>query len=372
MANGDKLKNACETLLGKKLPGERRGGAWTITQCVERLPNATGGTFSVGYLATHEDGTEAFVKATDIGLLTRNSSESPLTKMRQALSEQDFEREILEVCRGNNLDRIVHALDHGQLETTENGVRDIVFYIMFEKAAGDVRRQINTERRAGLGWSLHALHNLATAIQQLHRQRIAHNDVKPSNFLFFDEELQKLADLGRATSEDNSGPWDKVRYSGDTNYAAPEFCYNGVNFAMDKGKISFSVRQASDLYHLGSMAFFLVTGQKITPLLRTFLRPEHNPHNWRGSFAEVLPFLRDATGECMALLDAELPRNEADELCPEAIAFRAAIFQLCDPDPQHRGNPLNILNGVDKYALDRYISMFSSHSKTLRIRERNA
>lgn len=356
----------CEALVGKALSGELKKGSWRIIERLERSQDGSGGNFSVGYLAIHEDGTRSFCKATDIGLLTRCLIADPLTKMRQALNEQYFEREILTICRGNNLDRIVHALDYGQMELVENGVRDIVFYIMFELASGDVRQQVNRQKRLGLSWTFLALHNLAIAIQQLHRQRIAHNDVKPSNFLVFDEHLQKLADLGRATSETTNGPWDTVNYTGDHNYAAPEFWYRN-NFPMQSGKIAFSVRQASDLYHLGSMAFFLVTGQRLTPLMHTFIRPEHNSHNWRGNYQEVLPFIRDSFGASMAFFDTNIPHRPDGSLIPEANDLKTAICQLCDPDPRLRGHPSNIQQSVDQYGLDRFVSQFDRGAKAMNV-----
>lgn len=363
--------SACETLAGMTFRGERKEGFWKITEKVLRAPDGSGGNFSVGYLAVHEDGTEAFVKATDIGLLTRGASLTILERMHIAAAEQKFERAVLEVCRGNNLDRIVHAIDHAEFEIVHDGIRDVVFLILFERADGDVRRQMSKAQRAGLSWILHALHNLATAIQQLHRHRIAHNDVKPSNFLVFDEWLQKLADMGRATADDTSGPWDKVKYSGDPSYAAPEFHYPGVDFAMDRGKISFSVRQASDLFHLGSMAFFLVTGEKIMPVIRMHLRPEHQPNNWQGIYRDVTPYLRDALGQSMRAFDDQMPRLTDGTVAPEGLMLRTAILQLCDPDPSMRGHPQNTISGVEQFNLERYISQFIGASKSVALRERH-
>jgi hypothetical protein len=118
------------------------------------------------------------------------------------------------------------------------------------------------------------------------------------------------------------------------------------------------------------MGFFLMTGEKLTPLMRTFLRPEHNQLNWQGTFEEVLPFLRDAFGKSMHLFDAELPRDENGKPLPESIAFRSAVTLLCEVDPRRRGHPLNATGNQDAYALDRFVSLFDSNCKTLRIKER--
>lgn len=72
--------SACEFLIGKTFEGQKKPGQWAITEKVDRAPGGSGGTFSIGYLAIHDDGTEAFVKATDIGLLTRGRTSSALER----------------------------------------------------------------------------------------------------------------------------------------------------------------------------------------------------------------------------------------------------------------------------------------------------
>lgn len=303
-------ESPCELMLGRKVKGVRKAqGEWTITDKVERRPDSSGGTFSVGYLATHSDGTLAFVKATDIGLLSgRRDHSGALELIVKASSEQSFERQILDVCRGNNMDRVIHAIDYGEYETDETGVKEFVFFIMFEPAKGDVRSQVNLEKKNNLSWCTQALHNLSVAVQQLHNARIAHNDIKPSNLLIFDDYLQKLADLGRATSDTHMGPWDGLNYAGDLAYAAPEFLYKGVEFPNTSGKISFEVRRASDLYHLGSMGFFLVTGVSLTPSINRFLQPPHWHNNWTGTFSEVVPYLQSALSNALLFFENELPK----------------------------------------------------------------
>jgi serine/threonine protein kinase len=361
---------ACEALLGKVLEGNRKQGKWHIVERYERSPDATGGTFSVGYRAVHDDGTQAFLKATDLGFLSQLDDDiSPLDKLRQAANEHAFEREILDICRGSNMDRVVHALDYGEVESREGGVRDYVFYILFELASGDVRQQVLRNKRRNLSWSTHALHNLSVAIQQLHTAKIAHNDVKPSNLLVFDEFLQKLADLGRATSAERIGPWDGLNYTGDYTYAAPEFWYHDIDFPRVSGKIDFGVRRASDLYLLGSMGFFFVAGVALTPLLIKQMREEHLPHSWGGSFQDVLPYVRDAVGRSMEFFDAELPKTAQGDLIHEAEELRAAVLQLCDPDPRRRGHPRNV-GGRSQYSVERYIALFDRLAKRLAVRER--
>ena len=370
MAFEDEEVFACETLLGKSLEGRKRRGNWRVVQRYERSPDSTGGNFSVGYKVVHDDGSEGFLKAADVGFLRRFDDLEPLEKLQRTTNEQIFERQILDICRGNNMDRIVHALDYGEFESTEGGVRDLVFYIIFELAECDVRQQVLRNRRHNLSWTAYALHNLVVAIRQLHRADIAHNDVKPSNLLVFDENLQKLADLGRATAAEQIGPWDGLDFTGDPRYVAPEFWYRNVDFPKYAGKVDFEVRRASDLYLVGSMGFFFVTGAPLTPLLAQQMRSEHLPPEWCGSFEDALPYIRDAIGQAMAYFDAELPRASSGEFLREASELRAAVLQLCEPDPSIRGHPLNISMGAHRYDVERYVALFDRLAKSLEVKER--
>lgn len=361
----------CEKLEGTTLVGARNGRLWKVTKRLKKSLDGSGGTFSVGYLGEDEHGEKVFIKSTDIGLLTQSAAgRDMLAKTQQAINEQSFEREILDICRGNNMDRVVHALDHGEIEAVTDGVRDYVFFIVFEVAQGDVRQQVDKKKRRQLSWALNALHNLAVALRQLHSARISHNDVKPSNLLIFDDFLQKLADLGRATSETKIGPWDGLQYAGDRGYSAPEFWYRGVNFPTLGGRITFPTRQASDLYLLGSMGYFFLAGEPLSPILRSRLRPEHNDLNWTGTYEDVLPYIRDAFGEAIAIFDDQLPPYDDPRSLKLINEFRSAILQLCDPDPRLRGLPSERLGGENVYSLEQYVSLFDRLAKQIAVRER--
>ena len=357
----------CERLEGFYLKGERYSKEWLVKDKVKRSPESTGGNFSVGYHVENKDGTVGFLKATDIGFLSASPDMSALDKTVQVMTEQQFERTILNICNGNNMDRIIHALDYGDFHTTFDGTHDVVFFIIFELAAGDVRSQAIKSHREDFSWILNALHNLSVAVQQLHSAQISHNDIKPSNLLVFDRHLQKLADVGRATSDLTIGPWDGLSYCGDRTYVAPEFWYHN-DFPNTGGKISFDVRRASDLYLLGSMAYFFVTGQALTPILQTDIRPEHQPAQWIGSYADVLPFVRSSFVSVMSYFEDELPKDNVGRVLREAEQLKTAVIQLCDPDPTSRGYPINIGGNAVQYSVERYVSLFDRLSKSARIR----
>lgn len=362
----DQPLSACELLEGKTLPGQKKLGQWHIGAKLRRdsVHLTTGGTFSVGYEARHDDGTLGFVKATDIGFLSSKTGQA-FPQIAEVIKEQEFERAILDVCRGNNMDRIVAALDYGEFVSVDSNVRDIVFFIVFERARGDVRAQCLVGGRQPFSWIFQALHNLCVAVQQLHAALIAHNDVKPSNLLVFEEFLQKLADVGRATSDSRIGPWDTLVYAGDWNYAAPEFWYK-ENFPRIAGRIHFDVRRMSDLYLIGSMAYFFVTGVPLTPVMRKYLRPEHWPQNWTDTYAGVLPFVQDAFEKSMADFNHALNQPQVIQAA-EAEEFRVAVRQLCEPNPESRGV---FHDANNKYSLNKYVSLFDRLARRTKVFER--
>lgn len=54
------------------------------------------------------------------------------------------------------------------------------------------------------------MHQITAALRQLHGSGIAHQDIKPSNILFFQDDHTKLADLGRASDRHGGSPHDEL------------------------------------------------------------------------------------------------------------------------------------------------------------------
>jgi serine/threonine protein kinase len=364
---------------------------WKVLKKVELSPDRSVANYSVGYVVEGERGRRAFMKASDPDLVTDQSG-GLLERLRATVLAHGFERQILEHCRGNNMDRIVVAIDYGDCMIDVENVRQPVFFLVFELAQCDMRVQVDRLNRFDLAWSLNVLHNLAVAIQQLHSGQVTHNDIKPSNLLVFEKTLQKLADLGRATSPLMPAIHDELRCIGDPVYAAPECLYIS---GRGKSTMTFSERRACDLYHLGSMAHFLVSGRMITPEIVRRLAPEHRPPTdecgWHGAFAEVLPFWREAFSRVLEDFDGSLPRqteataaassgrpedqHDTIELMPETAPLTRAgrgileaVAQLAEPDPRLRGDPLARLGSQDQQGVTRYISLFDRLRKEAIIR----
>ena len=77
----------------------------------------TGGHFSVAYVV-EKDGKKAFLKAIDFTM----AMESPniTATLEKILSEHKFETEILEICAGERMNRVVVAIESGQVRVGPN------------------------------------------------------------------------------------------------------------------------------------------------------------------------------------------------------------------------------------------------------------
>jgi serine/threonine protein kinase len=222
----------------------------------------------------------------------------------------------------------------------------IVQYLIFEDADGDIRGRLHLLGLLEVAWKLRSLHHIATGLHQLHGQRIAHQDIKPSNVLVFDGKGSKIADLGSASVSGRGGPRDDRTFAGDPDYAPIEALYGYMDPEW------MVRRQGCDLWHLGSMAVFLFTGRSMNSLILEEL-PDHLwPRDWTGTFVDVMPYVADAFGRVLDTLGKHVGNGELrDDL-------RDIVSQLCNPEPRERGHHLNSGFGGNPYSLERYVSWF--------------
>jgi serine/threonine protein kinase len=247
----------------------------------------TGGSFSYGYRVTHTDGRKAFLKALDYSQALR-ADDTP-TALQALTAAYIFERSILQTCKTRRMDRVVQSIEFGNVtvDYTDLGRVD---YLILEIAEGDVRSFLSASKNIDLAWKLRALHHIATGLHQLHAVNIAHQDVKPSNVLVFDTTVSKIADLGSASQKGSVCPRDDRDFAGDPAYAPPELLYG------HRDPDWTTRRFGCDAYHLGSMVGFMFTGLNATSLLFSRMAADHYYGVWKGTYEEVLPYLRDAFG----------------------------------------------------------------------------
>ena len=138
-------------------------------------------------------------------------------------------------------------------------------------------------------------------MQQIHSRGIAHQDLKPSNVLIFNSEGTKIADFGRAAYAGHSPPHENYEVAGDRTYAPPELLYHYID-------PNWNLRRyGCDAYLLGSLAIFFFLGTGATTLLFSKLPPPYHYNSWKGSYEDVLPYLKDAFQKVLLNYKAILP-----------------------------------------------------------------
>ncbi|MCV2439862.1 protein kinase domain-containing protein [Paucibacter sp. DJ2R-2] len=352
------------------LVGQVVADGWKITQ---RLPrknepggeHLTGGHFSIGYIA-EKGSKKAFVKAIDVqGVIEdRDSGLKLIPRLKRMTDSHSFESTILDVCKKAKLDRVVEVIASDEIEVPSSRHGIPVPYIMFELANGDIRKAIDASEKIDAAWKLRVLHNAAVGIQQLHRNNISHQDLKPSNVLLFgqDSAVAKIGDMGRASRRGLAAEHDEYDVPGAVAYAPPEQIF-GVRPERWEDR-----REGCDIYHLGAMAAFLFTGVTLSARLSQALPPEMLPHLWGGQsgcdYDMALPILKRALAEFVADSQSCFPVWIAEELSQ-------IIMTACEPDWRTRGDAKARQALGNKVGIDAYVSRFDRLAKAASVKTRS-
>jgi len=326
------------------LEGKKLAKGWTVIKQVDRPSNATGGYFSVGYIVENETGTRGFLKAFDFSRARGQTDE--LRELQRLLQAYNFERDLLELCRTRRLSRVAQALEDGNVDVPGAGILSRVYYVIFELAQGDIRSYVDMSASVDYVWRLRTLHNAAVGLQQLHKQMIAHQDVKPSNVLVFPDGA-KVTDLGRASRDGVPAPHDELAWAGQSSYAPIELLYFHQEPDFRRRRV------AADLYLLGSLILFFFANVGMTTAIVAELDDSHRPDGWTGDYQQVLPYVRAGFGNV-----CEAFRLSLEDILPPKVAdgLLALVQCLCDPDPRLRGHPINRNKVTTQYSLERVVT----------------
>lgn len=334
--------NAALALEGRTLPN-----GWVVGPLRVPAADATGGVFSVSYPVSKENGTQGFLKVLNLGLAMQQTD--VVGTLLWMTSQFSAERDLCVMCGEKRLSKIVTAIDHGALQFPEYAPLSSVSYIIFEMATHDVRRALSLHAEIDEVIRLEYLHSIAMGLRQLHGIKVAHQDVKPSNFLVFPDESDgratgKLADLGRAFRSDQPNSLDSETIPGDRNYAPPEQLY-GYLVPDEAGR-----RFGADLFQLGNMACFLFTGRTMNAMFGRVLDPKVHWKNYGDDYDTALPYLEEGYSRILSRLEERLTSTAGREIVP-------IIGYLCEPDYKKRGHPAarKQIHG-SPYRLDRVIT----------------
>ncbi|MFG0291400.1 MAG: protein kinase [Rhodopirellula sp. JB044] len=152
---------------------------------------------------------------------------------------------------------VLQELAHPNLVTAyEVGDADGFHYIAMELLKGDnLFRIVKRDGPFDEATALESVHQVARAMQHMHDRGVVHRDIKPSNVMRLESGRYKLMDVGICRPSGTLCEFDSFDLGdastyGTIGYAAPE--------QLDReGKVDYR----SDYYSLGSLLFFLLTGQ---------------------------------------------------------------------------------------------------------------
>jgi eukaryotic-like serine/threonine-protein kinase len=332
----------------ERLQGLVLDDKWTVQQRIESQPSS-GGFFSVPYLVQDEAGKQYFLKAFDFSTAFRPGSDV-VRVLQMMTAAYEHERDILDYCKARRLSGVVVAVSHGYVQVPgTTPMEGTVYYLVFELATTDVRRQVDAKSRLDSLWCLKILDDVTLGLWQLHRESIAHQDTKPSNVLVYPDDRCRVGDFGRSSRRGKPIWTDDLPIAGDKTYAPPELLYSYVH-------PDFIARRVGcDLYLLGNLAAFLFSGVNMTAGLLSRLDQQFHPTKWGGTYEQVLPYVQKAFE-----LTVQAVAPQVDDLVREEIV--TIIRELCEPDLSRRGHPRGI-GKFDQYSLERYKSRFDLLAK---------
>lgn len=346
---------------GHNLIGTTVTDDWVITKQLPRpgelgADDLTGSFFSIGYIASNGKN-EAFVKIIDVQKAIFSSGGSLMDRLKLVTESHSFECTILDICKKAKLDRVVRIIARGEIPAPLGALTPIPTpYIMFELADGDVRKIIAKTNKLDDAVKFQVLHDVAVGLQQLHSQQIAHQDLKPSNVLLFQQVGggAKIGDLGRASRKGMAPDHDANTIAGAIKYAPPEQAY-GIAPQRWEDR-----REGCDIYHLGSLTTFIFAGITPTDHYVRDLPQDIRPRIWHGNdkcdYQTALPALTSSFTLFVSSIQQDMPIWAADELSK-------IIFNTCNPDYSKRGDPDARKRVGSPIGIETFVSRFDKLAK---------
>lgn len=233
-----------------------------------------------------------------------------------------FESEVQQTARLSHTN-IITIFDYGH-------TADGVFYYAMELLYGaSLGRLVTADGPQPVGRVLCMLRQIGAALVHAHGEGLIHRDIKPGNIMTFmphryggQPEQLKLLDFGLVKEVKDSGGIDVTH--ADTVSGTPQYmCPEAVT-------ASHSVDGRSDLYAVGAVAFYLLTGRHLFEGTSVIEVLGHHLHTEppRASAHAPSP-IPDALDELVWRCVAKDPNERPDS----ALAFLDELAQIPDETP---------------------------------------
>lgn len=328
----------------ESLENQVTASGWTVTKKIS-TPLGSGGNFCARYEVESSEGKVAFLKAMDLASVMHD-----INRVKETVDSYIFEQNVLKQCAGQRMTKVVTPLDMGALKNPNfpQGM-NTVYYIIFEMAEGDLRKkhlEVEDSERTWLS-AFKALHHAAVGIKQLHKAEIAHQDIKPSNVLAFDNNEFKVSDLGRVVDKKGDSPFANLYFPGDGGYRPIEMFW-GVS------SDEFLHRLSCDMFMVGSLIYHLFEDVQINSVILDESRRFHNQITML-DYATALPFIMSAFHSILDKFQEKCRSKFGDKI---ANLLVTALKEMCHPDPALRGN-LKFQNQPARLIMERYVGILA-------------
>jgi serine/threonine-protein kinase len=217
-----------------------------------------------------------------------------------------FEREV-QLCSRLSHPNTIEIYDYGR-------TREGTFYYAMEYLDGlSLEQLVGTQGRLPVSRAVHALRQVCGSLKEAHERGLVHRDVKPHNLMLCrhggEVDVVKVLDFGLVKELANADTRDITQFArvlGTPLYMAPERLRNPAD-----------ADARADIYALGAVAFFLLTGRRLFEtqsdhdLVYQVLNVPAPPIAQCGA-ADAPPVLADLVARCLAKEREARPASVAE------------------------------------------------------------
>jgi hypothetical protein len=102
---------------------------------------------------------------------------------------------------------------------------------------------------------------------------------------------------------------------------------------------------------LGSLVVFYFTGISMSALLRKHIPDNFSWERWRGVFEELVPYLENAFTYALTEFESNITSPDLKTDLKQLVQY------LCNPFPEKRGHPKNVLSNGNNYSMERFVTI---------------